>query len=129
MTIGCFGAGAPAGYSPLWRRLSCRSRAGKARFREAALFTHRGLSGPAILQASSYWRHGESVAIDFLPDAPVGWLKEKKRRDPRSHLRSAVASGIPDRLALALLDELGLAGDLGTLPDRMLDVVQARLPH
>ncbi len=44
------------------------ARAGKGRFREAALFTHRGLSGPAILQVSSYWRHGEPVTIDFLPD-------------------------------------------------------------
>ncbi|WP_174291704.1 NAD(P)/FAD-dependent oxidoreductase, partial [Sphingomonas bacterium] len=42
------------------------ARAGKAAFREAALFTHRGLSGPAILQVSSYWRHGEAVTIDFL---------------------------------------------------------------
>ena len=41
--------------------------AGKGRFREAALFTHRGLSGPAILQVSSYWRHGDPVSIDFLP--------------------------------------------------------------
>ena len=45
------------------------ARAGKAAFREAALFTHKGLSGPAILQVSSYWRHGEPVTIDFLPDA------------------------------------------------------------
>ena len=48
------------------------ARAGKASFREAALFTHRGLSGPAILQISSYWRHGEPIAIDFLPGQPAG---------------------------------------------------------
>ena len=48
--------------------------AGQGRFREAALFTHRGLSGPAILQVSSYWRSGEAVEIDFLPDRDAGWL-------------------------------------------------------
>jgi predicted Rossmann fold flavoprotein len=101
--------------------------AGKARFREAALFTHRGLSGPAILQASSYWHNGESIGIDFLPDAAKGWLKDRKRSDPRSHLRTAVAAGIPDRLALALVDELGVSGDLGNIPDRTLDQVEARL--
>jgi predicted Rossmann fold flavoprotein len=101
--------------------------AGPARFREAALFTHRGLSGPAILQASSYWRNGESIGIDFLPDAPLGWLRDRKRSDPRSHLRTAVASSIPDRLALALLDELEVSGDLGNMPDRLLDTIEGRL--
>ena len=51
------------------------ARTGKTKFREAALFTHRGLSGPAILQVSSYWRHGEPVGINFLPEAPRDWLK------------------------------------------------------
>lgn len=46
--------------------------AGKGVFREAGLFTHRGLSGPAILQVSSYWRHGQAVAVDFLPDLASG---------------------------------------------------------
>src|SRR3546814_12811256 len=60
------------GEDVLFRELSgvatpVEARAGKAAFREAALFTHRGLSGPAILQASSYWRHGEPVTIAFLP--------------------------------------------------------------
>ena len=58
------------------------ARAGKGRFREAALFTHRGLSGPAILQVSSYWRHGEPVTIDFLPDLPKGWLRNRSVRSP-----------------------------------------------
>jgi predicted Rossmann fold flavoprotein len=56
-------------------------------FREAALFTHRGLSGPAILQVSSYWRNGEEVMIDFLPDKPPGWLTEAKRADPSQPVR------------------------------------------
>jgi predicted Rossmann fold flavoprotein len=54
--------------------------AGQGQFREAALFTHRGLSGPAILQVSSYWRHGEAVAIDFLPDRDASWLLAENAR-------------------------------------------------
>ena len=60
------------------------ARCGKTRFREAALFTHRGLSGPAILQISSYWRHGQPIAVDFLPDAAPGWLVAAKRARPRT---------------------------------------------
>ena len=81
-----------AGDQALFKTLSGVSadvvaRAGKGEFREAALFTHRGLSGPAILQVSSYWRHGEPVAIDFLPDLPAGWLRQAKRDEPRVTLR------------------------------------------
>src|SRR6478735_5980927 len=70
-----------AGEDALFRELSgvateVVARSGTASFREAALFTHRGLSGPAILQVSSYWRRGDSIAIDFLPDARPGWLLE-----------------------------------------------------
>jgi len=73
--------------------------AGQGRFREAALFTHRGLSGPAILQVSSYWRHGEAVVIDFLPDRDAGWLIAEKRVRPRATLRSILGQALPDRLA------------------------------
>jgi predicted Rossmann fold flavoprotein len=103
------------------------ARAGTAAFREAALFTHRGLSGPAILQASSYWRHGESVAIDFLPDAPAGWLRDRKRNDPRTHVRKVLGGALPDRLAETLANQLGIAGDLGNIPDRALDDAEAAL--
>ena len=99
--------------------------AGKASFREAALFTHRGLSGPAILQASSYWRHGEPVAIDFLPDRDAGWLREAKRGAPRTTLRRAM--GLPDRLAETLADRIGIAGELSNHTDRALDDAEKRL--
>lgn len=101
------------------------ARAGKAAFREAALFTHKGLSGPAILQISSYWRHGEPVTIDFLPDAAPGWLVEAKRARPRATLASALP--LPDRLAQTLADRLGLAGELGAQTDRKLAEAEARL--
>ncbi|HEY0597341.1 NAD(P)/FAD-dependent oxidoreductase [Sphingopyxis sp.] len=101
------------------------ARAGKAAFREAALFTHKGLSGPAILQISSYWRHGEPVTIDFLPGAPQGWLLEAKRARPRATLASVLA--LPDRLAQTLADRLALAGELGAQTDRKLADAEARL--
>ena len=101
------------------------ARAGKAAFREAALFTHKGLSGPAILQVSSYWRHGEPVTIDFLPDAAPDWLLEAKRARPRATLASALA--LPDRLAHTLADRLALASELGAQTDRKLAEAGARL--
>jgi predicted Rossmann fold flavoprotein len=103
------------------------AQAGKASFREAALFTHRGLSGPAILQISSYWRHGESVGIDLLPDAAPGWLREMKRARPRSGVRAALGATLPDRLAEALAERLGLAGELANLSDRVLEAAERRL--
>jgi predicted Rossmann fold flavoprotein len=103
------------------------AKAGKGSFREAALFTHRGLSGPAILQASSYWRHGQPVSIDFLPDRPSGWLRQAKREEPRATLRRLLARALPDRLAEALAEQLGLAGELANRPDRELDAAERRL--
>jgi predicted Rossmann fold flavoprotein len=101
--------------------------AGKAKFREATLFTHRGLSGPAILQISSYWRHGEAVTVDFVPDQPTGWLRQAKRNEPRITLRRALGRLLPDRLAETLADQLALTGDLGNIPDRVLDDAERRL--
>jgi len=101
--------------------------AGKGRFREAALFTHRGLSGPAILQVSSYWRHGEPVSIDFLPDTPSGWLVESKRSEPRLTLRRALTRELPERLAETLADQIGLPAELGNTPDRILDITEQKL--
>jgi predicted Rossmann fold flavoprotein len=103
------------------------ARCGKAAFREAALFTHRGLSGPAILQISSYWRNGDSIEIDFLPDRPKGWLIAAKRDRPRTTLRSALAADLPDRLAEALAGRLGLGGELANLSDRHLAEAARRL--
>ena len=103
------------------------ARAGTAAFREAALFTHRGLSGPAILQVSSYWRHGGQVAIDFVPAARPGWLIEAKRSRPRATLRKALAAALPDRLAETLAERIELDGDIAGLPDARLRAAEQRL--
>jgi predicted Rossmann fold flavoprotein len=101
------------------------ARCGKAAFREAALFTHRGLSGPAILQVSSYWQRGEDVRIDYLPDQPLGWLLEAKRAQPRSPLRRVLP--LPERLATTLAERLGVAGELGNQSDKVLRAAEATL--
>lgn len=103
------------------------ARAGNGSFREAALFTHRGLSGPAILQVSSYWRHGDPVTIDFLPDHPPGWLRQAKRDDPRITLRRLLGRSLPDRLAETLSEQLGIGLELCNIPDRALDAAERRL--
>lgn len=117
------------GEDVLFRELSgvsapVRATANKTSFDEAALFTHRGLSGPAILQISSYWRPGEAVGINFLPDHSGEWLIETKRDRPRATLRAVLRDMLPDRLADALADRIGLDGgmngDLGNLPDAKL---------
>ena len=101
--------------------------AGKAAFREAALFTHRGLSGPAILQASSYWRPGEDIAIDFLPDLGANWLLAAKRAQTRATLRSLLRERLPERLATTLTERLGITGDLVNISDKTLRAAEAQL--
>lgn len=116
----------------LFRELSgiaapVEARAGKTAFREAALFTHRGLSGPAILQISSYWRHGEPVTIGFLPEAAQGWLLDAKRSRPRATMRAILGAQLPDRLAETLAERLALPGELAAQTDRKLADAEARL--
>ncbi|MEY4159571.1 MAG: hypothetical protein RLZZ136_192 [Pseudomonadota bacterium] len=116
----------------LFRELSgvsaeVRTRSGKVAFREAALFTHRGLSGPAILQISSYWQHGEQIGINFLPDRPSGWLLAAKAAHPAGTLRRQLRDSLPERLADRLDERLGLAGELGRLTDRALVQAEGKL--
>jgi predicted Rossmann fold flavoprotein len=104
-----------------------RASGSKAAFREAALFTHRGLSGPAVLQISSYWKRGDTVTAQFVPDRPEGWLRAAKRERPRQSFRKAMGEGLPERLADALCARLGLEGEIGTLTDKALGAAEARL--
>ncbi|QIQ86696.1 NAD(P)/FAD-dependent oxidoreductase [Erythrobacter sp.] len=108
---------------------SVRARSGKGSFDEAALFTHKGLSGPAILQVSSYWRSGEEVAVTFLPQAKPDWLVELKRDRPKATLRAALREHLPDRLADALAERLGVERELGNVSDAALREAGARLAN
>ncbi|MEQ8354974.1 MAG: NAD(P)/FAD-dependent oxidoreductase [Kiloniellaceae bacterium] len=94
---------------------------GKTRFREALLFTHRGLSGPAILQISSYWQPGQEVEINLLPDRDAfDLLRTARAEKPKQELQTWLSELLPRRLALLLCDEAGLDGRLADLSDKKL---------
>ena len=100
---------------------------GRRAFREAMLFTHRGLSGPAILQISSYWREGLPIVVDLAPgrDVAGGLLAAKKAR-PNAALRTVLGDWLPARLAGALVVRFG-DGAMAQMRDRTLGEVAALL--
>lgn len=107
--------------------LDAVARCGRVAFEEAMLFTHRGLSGPAILQASSYWREGEALTLDLLPQRDAAaWLLEGKRARPRAEGRTLLAEALPQRLAQALA-ALHLPGRLADTRDAELRALGALL--
>ena len=74
-------------------------------FREAMLFTHRGVSGPAILQVSSYWQPGEAVTINLLPDLDAyEWLKDQQKQQPKTQLNTVLQAHFPKRVVTALAE-------------------------
>ena len=103
----------------------------KTSFREDLLFTHRGLSGPAVLQISSYWQPGEALTIDLLPGQDAAqWLREAKQQSKRQ-LGNALAGLLPQRLADAWLTRLGMdaAKPMPELRDRDLQRLAESLSH
>ena len=86
-------------------------------FRENILFTHRGLSGPAILQISSYWRLGDTISLDLLPAYDAnGFLLERKSSRPRAEAKTVLAEILPTRLAHALAETCLPPGTDGKCP-------------
>jgi predicted Rossmann fold flavoprotein len=107
--------------------VECSVTLDRRTFREALLFTHRGLSGPAVLQISSYWRRGP-IRVDLLPGRDAGaFLLERKRSRGKAELRTVLAELLPARLAAALAAEVGEAARMADLPDRVLAAMAARL--
>lgn len=97
------------------------SRKSSMRFVEDLLFTHRGLSGPAILQISSYWNPGEMLHFDLLPDDDIEDVLLKLKTTSRRHLRGVLAQYLPERLAHTwALPEGADDRPLNELPDRTL---------
>jgi predicted Rossmann fold flavoprotein len=92
------------------------ARLGRFAFREAMLFTHRGLSGPAILQISSYWKPGQEITIDLLPDIDdaEAFLRRRRHERPKAELRTILGEVLPQRLANELADRPNLAAALKT---------------
>jgi predicted Rossmann fold flavoprotein len=127
-----FGAEALADMAPFsGASLDAVARADGPAFREAMLFTHRGLSGPSILQASSYWHPGQPLRLDLAPDRPgAAWLTEAKRTRPRQALAPVLAEVMPGRFADHVVGKLlphALARPLADLKDRELEGLAATL--
>jgi predicted Rossmann fold flavoprotein len=106
---------------------------GRTRFREATLFTHRGLSGPAVLQIASCWQSGP-VTLNLLPGRDAAaFLLERKRTRPRAELRTVLAEAMPQRLADCVAAGFATAPDgpplprMADLPDRKLRAVAERI--
>ena len=105
-------------------RVSC----GKVGFAEAMLFTHRGLSGPAVLQISSYWREGDALSLNLLPGRDAGVeLRSAKQSSGRAALRTVLARLVPEKLARHLEEISGVTGPLAEVPRATLDRVAAGL--
>ncbi|WP_338022055.1 NAD(P)/FAD-dependent oxidoreductase [Allorhizobium sonneratiae] len=97
------------------------ARSGKTAFREAMLFTHRGLSGPAILQISSFWREGEAIRLHFAPDCDFSTLlKQAKSENGKQAVQTALADHLPKRLAQYMTERSGLVKPLADLTDKAL---------
>jgi len=99
-------------------------------FEEALLFTHRGLSGPAVLQISSYWSEGDAITLDLLPEHDLATtLKAARQTHGKRNVTTALAEVLPERLVDHLSGELTLAGNVGDLSDRRIDEITTRLHH
>ncbi len=99
---------------------------GKTTFSEGLLFTHRGLSGPAILQISSYWREGEAITVDLAPGVDVlAELRAAKKASAKRRLDTVLAAHMPRRLAEALIARQDEMGNIADAPDALLQRLAA----
>ncbi|MEN9873418.1 MAG: hypothetical protein RL186_315 [Pseudomonadota bacterium] len=101
--------------------LTARATIGKTAFDDGMVFTHRGLSGPAILQISSYWQKGQSIALNLLPETGEAFdLKIAKARRPKASLTTHVSQFLPARLAQVLTARAGLDRPMADIKDAQL---------
>ena len=104
------------------------ARHGRTEFREAALFTHRGLSGPAILQISSYWREGEEIGLHIRPDLDfAAIIAAARKQNGRQALQTVLAEHMPKKLAQLLVTELGIDGPLAEQPGKRVEALVQQL--
>ena len=97
---------------------------GKTFFREGMLFTHRGLSGPSILQISSYWKLTNEININLCPDLDVaGYLGNKKKLNSKQDISSVISEIVPKRLALSICNYLNINGKISEIPNKILIVL------
>lgn len=97
---------------------------GKTSFAEALLFTHRGLSGPVILQISSYWQQGDEIVVNLSPSNDMlEFFKERKQSQPRQDIQTALSHVLPNRLAQSICEAEGIKGRIADLPDKKLEIL------
>ena len=98
------------------------ARCNEAVFDAGLLFTHRGLSGPAMLQVSSYWRAGQAVTVDWLPDDDIDtWLAGRADERPNARLSSVLAERLPKRLAQRLCAQISANQSISDCRMKQLD--------
>ena len=101
---------------------------GKTAFSEAMLFTHRGLSGPSILQISSYWNQGDEIVLRLVPDTDIfATLKAARPQNGRQAIQTVLATLLPKRLAQYIAESLNVAGNLADLSDAHLRRIDAAI--
>ena len=104
------------------------ARYGKQNFREAMVFTHRGMSGPAILQISSYWQSTQSITLDLLPDTHAeDFLIERKKSRPKAELKTILGEVLPQRLAQSFTETYFESAPIASMSDKTLRAVAAKL--
>ena len=90
-------------------------------FEEGMLFTHRGLSGPSILQISSYWKQGEDIKVNMSPKLNVcQFLEEKKKSNPKQDIQNIISDLLPKRLAQIICEEINLKGNIWEISNKAL---------
>jgi predicted Rossmann fold flavoprotein len=96
----------------------------KTLFEEGMLFTHRGLSGPSILQISSYWKLGECIQVNLLPNQNIfSYLEEKKLHSPKQEINSIINELLPKRLANMICDNLKVSGRIADMSKKVLILI------
>lgn len=103
---------------------------GKRKFREGLLFTHKGLSGPVILQISSYWQKGDEIIINLAPQKDIfAWLCEEKQNKPKQEIHNILNPILPKSLVLFILSQVSVGGNLADLSHKKLQQIANQINH
>lgn len=99
---------------------------GKTKFAEAMLFTHRGISGPSILQISSFWREGDEIRVTMLPGIDIfEALRAQRGQNGKQALQTALSLYLSKKLAQTIAQEIGITTNLADMSDKVLRRVEA----
>ncbi len=104
--------------------VEAKASCGNTSFSEGMLFTHRGLSGPSILQISSYWKEGQEIIVNLAPNIDaLAFFEARKKMQPKQDVQTAVGDIVPKRLAVNICADAGISGRLADLPDKSLETL------